>query len=63
MSADDEQLVPVFVPALSATLLAAEDKKSAPLTHDEVTRIRDKSPCIMMTAADARKMDDSRGSY
>ena len=61
MSTDDEQLVPVFVPALSATLLSAEDKKGEPLTHDEVIHIRDKSPCIMMAIGDARKMDDSRG--
>ena len=35
MSAD-ENLVPLFVPALSAVLLAAEDKKGEPLAHDEV---------------------------
>ncbi len=39
MSADGEQLVPVFVPALSAVLLNAEDKKGGPLTRDEVIRI------------------------
>jgi len=61
MTAGDEQLVPVFVPALSAVLLSAEDKKGEPLNHDEVIRIRDKAPCIMMAAADARKMDESRG--
>ena len=61
MATDDEQLLPVFIPALSAMLLSAEDKKGEPLTHDEVIRIRDKSPCIMMAIADVRKMDDSRG--
>jgi len=61
MPTDDQQLVPVFVPALSATLLSAEDKKGEPLTHDEVIRIRDKSPCIMLAVDDARKMDERRG--
>lgn len=51
----------MFVPALSAILLAAEDKKGEPLTHDEVIATRDNAACIMMTSADADKMADSRG--
>lgn len=61
MTTDEEELVPVFVPALSAVLLSAEDKKGEPLTYDEVIRIRDESPCIMMSVDDLQKMVASRG--
>lgn len=61
MSTDDNQLVPVFVPALAAVLIGAEDKKGAPLTYDEVIQLRDTAPCIMMAIADARKMEEKRG--
>jgi uncharacterized protein YegJ (DUF2314 family) len=61
MTTDDDQLIPVFVPALFAVLILAEDKKGEPLTPEEVIEIRDKCQCIMMTVADARKMDDTRG--
>jgi hypothetical protein len=61
MSEDAEQLVPVFIPALSAVLLNAEDNKGAPLTYEDVIQIRDKSPCIMMAADNVQKMAESRG--
>lgn len=61
MSTDDQQLLPVFVPALCATLVNAEDKKGAPLTNEEVLRIRDDAPCIMMTPDVARQLDERRG--
>lgn len=34
MTHEDEELVPVFVPALSALLLSVEDKKGEPLTFE-----------------------------
>lgn len=58
---DDPELQPVFVPALAAVLIAAEDKKGQPLTNDEVLSIRNKATCIMMTYADAAKLAESRG--
>lgn len=61
MTTDDEELVPVFMPALSAVLLSAEDQKGEPLTYDEVIRIRDASPCIMMRVDHVQKMAESRG--
>jgi uncharacterized protein YegJ (DUF2314 family) len=61
MAASDEQLVPVFIPALGACLIAAENHKGTPLSRDEVLRLRDKAPCIMMRLEDARKMEDKRG--
>lgn len=61
MTDESQDLVPYFIPSLSAILVNAEDKKGSPLEYDEVIRIRDKSTCIMMDLADARKMDESRG--
>lgn len=49
-------LVPVFTPMLAALLLSAEDNKREPLTPEEVSEIRDRATCIMMTAADAREL-------
>lgn len=57
----DDNLIPLFMPALSAVLLAAEDMKGEPLSRDEVLAIRDEAACIMVTAADADKMAESRG--
>ena len=56
-----KQLVPVFMPALGLLLIHAEDQKGEPLSYDEVIRIRDKAPCIMMRAEHARKLAESRG--
>jgi uncharacterized protein YegJ (DUF2314 family) len=61
MQTDDAQLVPVFIPALGAIFVMAEDQKGEPLTFDEVIKIRDAASCIMMRAVDARKMEESRG--
>lgn len=61
MEAPEEQFVPVFIPALGAILVLAEDRKGEPLTSDEVIKIRDAASCIMMQPADARKMDEFRG--
>ncbi len=58
---DDADLIPVFIPALGAVLIAAEDEKGQPLTDDEVLSIRDNAACIMMTHADAAKLAESRG--
>lgn len=61
MAGDGEKLVPVFMPALSAVLLSAEDRKGEPLTYDEVIRIRDKALCIMMRVDHVQQMAESRG--
>jgi uncharacterized protein YegJ (DUF2314 family) len=58
---NEADLIPVFVPALGAILIAAEDKKGRPLTNEEVLSIRDNAACIMMTVDDAIKLADSRG--
>ncbi len=61
MESETDDLVPVFMPALVVIIELAEDKKGTPLTKDEVHEIRDNSSCIMMEAADAQRMDVSRG--
>lgn len=61
MTSDPQDLIPYFIPSLSAILVNAEDKKGSPLEYDEVIGIRDSSACIMMEIADTRKMDESRG--
>ena len=58
---NETELIPVFIPALSTVLIAAEDKKGASLDEAEVLGIRDSAACIMMHQADAAKMMESRG--
>jgi hypothetical protein len=60
MSAD-EQLVPHFMPPLAAMLARAEQVKGSPLTEAEVVKVRHKSSCIMMKAADAAELNETRG--
>lgn len=51
----------VFVPALVATLLAAENKAGRALTCEEVEAIRDESGCIALEPRDAQQMERKRG--
>lgn len=61
MANHGDDLVPVFMPALSVVLVSAEDEKGKPLTYDEVIRIRDKAPCMMMSVEKAEELAQSRG--
>jgi hypothetical protein len=58
---NDVTLVPDFIPPLARMLAAAEQKKGSPLTQQEVETVRDESVCIMMTPADSRAINQSRG--
>lgn len=58
---EDSELIPVFIPALGALLIAAEDEKGEPLTKDEVISIRDNATCVMMTHSVSMKLAESRG--
>ncbi len=58
---EEKDLVPVFMPALSAILINAEDKKESPLKESEVLEIRDNASCIMMERSHSEAMDESRG--
>jgi uncharacterized protein YegJ (DUF2314 family) len=57
----DDDLVPVFMPALIALLIHAEDDKAEPLTRDEVESIRDNASCKMAYADVVIRMEESRG--
>ncbi len=56
-----EELIPLFIPSLSATLLASERKKGSPLTKQEVINIRDNSPTIMTPRSMIKAMAEKRG--
>jgi uncharacterized protein YeaC (DUF1315 family) len=57
----DEQLIPVFIPALAPLLVRAEQLKGAPLTEEEVLRVRDNAICVMMTAQQKAATEEQRG--
>lgn len=57
----NEDLVLYPVPSLVAILLNAEKTKGAPLTEEEVIRIRDHCEAIAVPPEVARKMDEERG--
>jgi hypothetical protein len=58
MSSDDD-LVPVFIPALVALLIQAEELNGAPLTRNQAIAIRDNADCVMLPppAKDAMEME------
>ncbi|MFJ3409526.1 hypothetical protein [Pseudomonas protegens] len=56
-----DQLCLVFVPALVALLLNAENTKGRPLTEAEVLEIRDNAACIALPVAVALSMENQRG--
>lgn len=58
---DDQDLVIVFIPALSPLLLEAENLKGSALTNDEVVRIRDNAVCVAVPRDVARAITESRG--
>jgi hypothetical protein len=60
MSAEDP-VIPVFIPALVALLLRAEQLKGSPLTRDEVVSIRDNAVCMTVRASVKAAMEEKRG--
>lgn len=55
------ELRPVFIPALVAVLTAAEEQAGRYLRREEVERLTNEGACMMMTHADANKLERSRG--
>ncbi len=55
------ELHPQFIPALRVLLASLEEKNGAPLTREQVEKIRDGAPCLAMKHRDAQKMERSRG--
>ena len=61
MSVEDEELIPVFVPSLSAVLLNTENEKGQPLTYEEVIQLRDNASCKMAGHEQIARLAESRG--
>jgi hypothetical protein len=57
----DDPLVPVYVISLRAALGLSENMKGEPLTEEEVLKVRDEAPCIVLPLSKKRLMDQSRG--
>ncbi|RSM53426.1 hypothetical protein DMB66_38780 [Actinoplanes sp. ATCC 53533] len=55
------ELRPVFIPPLVALLAAAEEKAGRRLRRKEVERLTSEGTCMMMTHADAKGLERSRG--
>ena len=60
MSSEDE-LVPVFTPALVALLIQAEELNGSPLTPNQVMAIRDNAHCVMLPPSAKAEMEEERG--
>jgi len=56
---DQDDLEPIFIPALSTLLLTAEDAKGEPLSEEEVFNIRDNAITKMMDREAALKMSET----
>jgi len=52
---------PVFIPSLVSLLAAAEEKAGRRLRREEVERLTGEGVCMMMTHADAKHLERSRG--
>ena len=57
----EPDLIPVFIPALVALLLRAEQGKGSPLSEREVLDIRDRGACVMLPADKVAAMAEGRG--
>lgn len=60
MSSGDD-VVPVFIPALVALLIHAEELNGAPLTPNQVMAIRDNAHCVMLPPSVKAEMEKERG--
>ena len=57
----EDDCVPVFVPALVALLIHAEELNGSPLTRNQVIAIRDNAYCIMLPPAIEAAIEEERG--
>jgi uncharacterized protein YegJ (DUF2314 family) len=58
---EEEQLVPVFNPALAPLLLRAEQMKGSALVREEVIEIREQAASILMSLQEAQAVEEKRG--
>src|SRR4051794_32830704 len=56
-----QALVPWFVPSLVSTLTHHEQVKGSPLTRDEVERIRDEAPSVLVSVETLTELVAERG--
>ena len=57
----EDDLLPVFIPALVALLIRAEELNGCPLTRNQVMAIRDNANCVMLPASAKAGMEEERG--
>ena len=57
----EDDLLPVFIPALVALLIHAEELNGSPLTRNQVMAIRDNANCVMLPLSTKAKMEEERG--
>jgi hypothetical protein len=57
----EDDLVPVFTPALVALLIRAEELNGSPLTRNQTLAIRDNADCVMLPASTKAEMEEERG--
>jgi hypothetical protein len=60
MSSEND-LVPVFIPALVALLIRAEELNGAPLTRAQATAVRDNANCVMLPPSAKAGIEEERG--
>jgi hypothetical protein len=60
MSSDDD-LVPVFMPALVTLLISAEELNGSPLTRHQAIAIRDNANCVMLPPSAKAEIEQERG--
>ncbi len=58
---ESDEIFPIPDPSLISVLLKKEQEKGAPLTKDEVLKIRDECECVMLTLFDRDQLYMSRG--
>ena len=57
----EDPVVPVFIPALVALLLRAEQLNGSPLTRNQVVAIKDNATCMSVRASVKAAMEEKRG--
>jgi hypothetical protein len=60
MSSEDD-LLPVFIPALVALLIRAEELNGSPLTRNQILAVRDNANCVMLPPSAKAEIEEERG--
>ena len=57
----DDDLLPVFIPALVALLISAEEMNGVPLSRNQVQAVRDNANCVMLPPSAKAGIEKERG--